>query len=192
MAYFSETVINEKKADHFFHWTQHVTLGPPFLGHDSSRISMPGTRGRALAGGYGDNDLLAAGDFRWPIARARAGGEVDLSRPFAQQGLGILATVLLNRKRPMQYIAALNEPNRLLFGYCFRHSDFPWVTLWEENHARPLPPWNGRSQTRGLEFRSTPFPVTRRRRLRWPQCLIRRPFPSYRPRERRLLATSVF
>ena len=40
---------NEKKADHFFHWTQHVTLSPPFLGHDTSRIAISATRGRTSA-----------------------------------------------------------------------------------------------------------------------------------------------
>jgi hypothetical protein len=71
-------------------------------------------------------------------------------------------TVLLNPRRPVQYIAAWNESNRLLVGYCFRRSDFPWVAIWEENHSRASAPWNGRSQTRGLEFGSTPFPITRR------------------------------
>ena len=62
----------------------------------------------------------------------------------------------------MQYIAALNQPNRLLMGYCFRRGDFPWVAIWEENQSRAGAPWNGRCQTRGLEFGSTPSPVTRR------------------------------
>ena len=62
----------------------------------------------------------------------------------------------------MQYIAALNLPHRLLLGYCFRRSDFPWVAIWEENQSRAAAPWNGRCQTRGLEFGSTPFPITRR------------------------------
>jgi hypothetical protein len=33
VAYFKEEVVNEKRADHFFHWTQHATLGPAFLSH---------------------------------------------------------------------------------------------------------------------------------------------------------------
>jgi hypothetical protein len=163
VAYFAETVFNEKKADHFFHWTQHVTLSPPFLGHDTSHITIPATRGRTHAGGYGGNELLASGrDFHWPFAPARSGGSIDLTRPFARQGLGFLVSVLLNPRRKVQYITALNEPHRLLLGYCFRPSDFPWVAIWEENRARTSAPWNGRCQTRGLEFGSTPFPVTRR------------------------------
>ena len=163
VAYITETVVNEKKADHFFHWTQHVTLGPPFLGHDTSRISIPATRGKTSAGAYGDVDLLASSrNFHWPFAPAKAGGSVDLTRPFSQPGLGMLASVLLNPRRDVEYIAALNQPHRLLVGYCFRRVDFPWVAIWEENQARTNAPWNGRAQTRGLEFGSTPSPVTRR------------------------------
>jgi hypothetical protein len=163
VAYFSETVTNLKKADHFFHWTQHVTLSPPFLGNETSRISIPGTRGQTHPGGYGGNELLASGrNFHWPFAPAKNGGSIDLTRPFAQSGLGFLVTVLLNPRRQLQYVAALNLPNRLLLAYCFRRTDFPWVAIWEENQARTSAPWNGRCQTRGLEFGSTPAPVTRR------------------------------
>ena len=163
VAYFTETVTNERKADHFFHWTQHVTLGPPFLGPDTSRIAIPATRGQTAAGGYGGNELLAANrSFHWPFAPTPNGGSSDLTQPFAREGLGFIVTVLLNPRREIQYIAALNEPNHLLVGYCFRHKDFPWVAIWEENHSRPALPWNGACQARGLEFGSTPFPVTRR------------------------------
>jgi hypothetical protein len=163
VAYIVETVVNEKKADHFFHWTQHVTLSPPFLGHDTSRIEISATRGKTHPGGYGGNELLASGrDFHWPFAPARSGRNIDLRRPFTQPGLGFLVSVLLNPRREVEYISAFNEPHRLLLGYCFRRADFPWVAIWEENQARSAAPWNGACQTRGLEFGSTPSPVTRR------------------------------
>ncbi len=163
VAYFAETVFNEKKADHFFHWTQHVTLSPPFLGNDTSLIAMSATRGRTSPGGYGGNELLASGrNFHWPFAPGRNGKSIDLTHPFERQGLGFLVSLLLNPRRQVQYVAALNLPNRLLVGYCFRTSDFPWVAIWEENQSRAAAPWNGMAQTRGLEFGSTPSPVTRR------------------------------
>jgi hypothetical protein len=163
VAYFAETVLNENKADHFFHWTQHVTLSPPFLGYDTSRIAISATRGRTHPAGYGGNDLLAAGrNFHWPFAPSQSGGSIDLTRPFARQGLGFLVSLMLNPRRQVQFITALNLPDRLLLGYCFRRADFPWVAIWEENQARTAAPWNGRCQTRGLEFGSTPSPVTRR------------------------------
>jgi hypothetical protein len=140
-----------------------VTLGPPFLQPDHSRIAISASRGKTAAGGYGGNELLASGrDFHWPFAPAQSGGSSDLTRPFVSKGLGFIVTVLLNPRRKVQYIAALNEPSRLLVGYCFQHKDFPWVAIWEENHSRPVPPWNGNCQARGLEFGSTPFPIPRR------------------------------
>lgn len=34
--------------------------------------------------------------------------------------------------------------------------------IWEENHSRANPPWNGRSLARGMEFGVSPFPESRR------------------------------
>jgi hypothetical protein len=70
--------------------------------------------------------------------------------------------VLLDAKRDVGFIAALNSRLRVLIGYCFRRRDFPWVAVWEENRALDAPPWNRRTQARGLEFSSNPLPVLRR------------------------------
>jgi hypothetical protein len=34
--------------------------------------------------------------------------------------------------------------------------------IWEENHSRDQPPWNGRTMTRGMEFGVSPVPESRR------------------------------
>jgi hypothetical protein len=34
--------------------------------------------------------------------------------------------------------------------------------MWEENRGIAGPPWNGRTQSRGLEFSTTPLPLSRR------------------------------
>ena len=163
VAYIKETVTNERKADHFFHWTQHVTLGPPFLSPDCCHVAIPATRGMTFPHGYEGKELLASGkEFRWPLAPAEAGGQVDLRRPLSRPGLGFVASVLLDPRREIGYVAALNTEHRLLMGYCFRRQDYPWVAIWEENKARADRPWSGRTQTRGLEFGSAPIPTTRR------------------------------
>ncbi|HXJ95562.1 MAG TPA: hypothetical protein VMT20_22190 [Terriglobia bacterium] len=162
VAYFRETVGNERRADHFFHWVQHVTLGPPFLSHNDSRIFVSGKHGRTFPHGYEGKALLESSrDFRWPNAPATGGGTVDLSRPFVHSGLGFVATLLLDPRRDVEFVVALNTRHHLLFGYCFRRRDFPWIAIWEENQARTEAPWNGCCQARGLEFGSTPFPVGR-------------------------------
>ena len=164
VAYLKETVTNEGKADHFFHWTQHVTLSPPFLAPKTSHVAVSATKGLTYPHGYdeGKSLLPPSREFRWPYAPSTAGGKVDLTQPFSRPGRGFLATALLDPQREIEFIAALNLPHRLLVGYCFRRLDFPWIAIWEENRARTASPWSGRCQSRGLEFGSTPMPVTRR------------------------------
>ncbi len=163
VVYFKETVINEKKADHFFHWVEHVTLGPPFLERDHSRIFVSARRGQTFPHGYEGKELLESSrDFRWPHAPGMDGRAVDISQPFTHPGLGFVVTLQLDPRREMEFVAALNIRHRLLIGYCFRRQDFPWMAIWEENKARTDAPWHGKTQARGLEFGSTPFPVGRR------------------------------
>ncbi|SPE29270.1 conserved hypothetical protein [Acidobacteriia bacterium SbA2] len=163
VVYLKETVTNERKLDHFFHWTQHVTLGPPFISALDTRVFMSATKGITSPEAYGEQALLAFGkEFQWPHAPSSAGGEADLSRCLARKGFGVVASLLADPSRDVQYVGALNTRERLLIAYCFRRADYPWITIWEENCSREAPPWNGRTETRGLEFGSAPLPVTRR------------------------------
>jgi hypothetical protein len=163
VVYLKEIVTNERKLDHFFHWTQHVTLGQPFIAPEDCRVFISATRGITSPEAYGEKALLGFGkEFEWPIAPARAGGEVDLSLCLIRKGFGVVASLLLDPAREAQYVAAVNTRHRLLIAYCFRRADYPWVTIWEENCAREAPPWHSQAQTRGLEFGSAPLPSTRR------------------------------
>ena len=164
VAYFTETISNERKVDHFFHWAQHVTLGSPFLSNRDAVISIPGTKGFTSPHGYDeDKALLSSGRvFRWPNAPLRAGGFTDLRSPFLRKGFGFVATVLLNKNKKFGFVAAINRQMKLLITYCFRRDDFPWVAIWEENLGISAPPWERRTRARGLEFSTTPLPVHRR------------------------------
>jgi hypothetical protein len=164
VANFRETVQNEKKADHFFHWTQHITLGLPFLSPDDAQVSIPGTRGITYPHGYDEGRALLTSneEFSWPDAPLLEGGKVDLRRPFLRQGLGFVVAVLLDKKKSVGFVAAVNPKLGLLIAYCFKRSDFPWVAIWEENMGIAAPPWKQRTSARGLEFSTTPLPVLRR------------------------------
>lgn len=61
--------------------------------------------------------------------------------------------------REIGFVSALNWELGLVFGYCFRSVDFPWLAIWHENCAREYAPWNGKTQTLGLEFGTTPMSV---------------------------------
>jgi hypothetical protein len=163
VAYFREVVTNEKKVDYLFHWTQHVTLGPPFLDSRGSSVWIPARRGRTYPHGYEGKELLESSrNFRWPRAPGIGKKVIDLTQPFIRRGKGFVVTALLNPRQEVAFIAALNREACLIFGYCFRRSDFPWAVTWEENRTRTYPPWNGRCQAHGIEFSSTPFPLPRR------------------------------
>jgi len=163
VVYLEETVTNERKLDHFFHWTQHATFGAPFVAPEECRAFMSATRGITSPDAYGEQALLAPGrEFEWPMAPVNAGGDADLSHCLIRKGYGIVASLLVDASRDVQYVGALNSRHRLLLAYCFHRTDYPWVTIWEENCARQGPPWNGHAETRGLEFGSAPLPVTRR------------------------------
>ena len=163
VVYLKETVTNQRKLDHFFHWTQHVTLGPPFVSSEDTRVFVSATKGITSSEAYGPQALLAFGkEFQWPLAPASAGGEADLSRCLIRKGCGVVASLLADPSRDMQYVGALSTREHLLIAYCFHRADYPWITIWEENCSREAPPWNSRTGTRGLEFGSAPLPVTRR------------------------------
>ena len=160
VVYIEESLTNERGEDHFFHWTQHVTLSPPLLHPDESAIALPGTRAVTWPHGYEGASLLRDNqEFTWPEAPAIDGGNVNLTRPFARDGKGFVAAVLLDPQRDLGFVAALNWKLGLLLGYCFRRCDFPWVAIWEENVARTGSPWDGKTRARGLEFGTTPMPV---------------------------------
>jgi hypothetical protein len=160
VVYIKESLTNERAEDHFFHWTQHVTLGLPLLHPDESTIALPGTRAVTWPHGYEGASLVRDNqEFTWPTAPAIEGGNVNLARPFTCDGKGFVAAVLLDPQRDLGFVAALNWKLGLLLGYCFRRSDFPWVAVWEENVARASSPWDGKTRARGLEFGTTPMPV---------------------------------
>jgi hypothetical protein len=164
VVFFTETVRNVRKADHFFHWTQHVTLGPPFLSPDAATVSIPGGRAITFPHGYDEGKALLASDreFDWPNAPLVEGGTADLTNPFSHDGLGFVVAVLLAKDRDIGFIAAVNKSLCLCLVYCFTRKDFPWVAVWEENQGITAMPWKQRTQARGLEFSTTPLPVHRR------------------------------
>lgn len=169
VAFIEETVTNQRGSDHECDWVQHATFGPPFLHAEESVFAASGVNGLTATGGYGDDSLLVNDrHFIWPYAPLRPpqNGMTDLRQPFANRGKGIIAAVLLDPRRRVEYILAVNRKWRLGMGYCFRREDFPWMMVWEENCTRADRPWNGATQARGMEFGTAPFPAGREDTLR--------------------------
>jgi len=158
-----ETVENRGGIDKPIGWTQHVTLGPPFLERGATQFRASARRSRVFEGSFGTADYLeTAADFDWPLAPRRGGGTADLTVFTDAESSGAYTAHLMDPSREEAFFAAFSPRHRLAFGYVWRRADFPWLGIWEENHSRSQPPWNGASLTRGMEFGVSPFPETRR------------------------------
>ncbi len=169
VVYVEETVTNERAVDHACQWVQHVTFASPFLSPAESTLAVSAVHGITSPSGYEGGSLLADNqEFLWPYAPGRNvnGTTVDLRLPFSVKGRGFEAAVQLDSRREVEFLLAMNWKLRLGVGYCFRRQDFPWMAIWEENCARPDKPWNGNTQTRGMEFGTTPLAVGREQTLR--------------------------
>lgn len=158
-----ETVENPGGVDRPVGWTQHVTLGPPFLARGRTAFRASATRSRTFEGAFGTADYLRpAVDFDWPHAPRLDGGLADLRLYTDAPASSAYTAHLMDPAREHAFFVAFSPSARLAFGYVWRTADFPWLGIWEENASRAQPPWNGRTVTRGMEFGVSPFPESRR------------------------------
>ena len=157
-----ETLNNVTKEDRAIGWTQHVTLGPPFLEPGATQFRASATRSRVFESTFGADDYLTpSADFDWPLAPRLDGGLADL-RTFADAKRTSAYTAhLMDPDRRLAYFVAYSPALALAFGYVWTREDFPWLGIWQENHSRLQPPWSGRTLTRGMEFGVSPMPETR-------------------------------
>lgn len=157
-----EELENLTEFDRPIAWTQHVTLGPPFLDPATTQFRTSMTRSIAAEGGFGANAYLKSGaEFAWPLAPSKDGGVADLSQMRLAPASGYTAH-LADPQREDAYFLAYSPQYQLAFGYIWKRHDFPWMGIWEENCSRQLLPWDGRAITRGMEFGVSPFPESRR------------------------------
>lgn len=158
----SESVENLLAIDRPIAWTQHVTLGPPFLEPGVTRVAISPERSRTMdPQGWGDGLLATGAEFDWPSAPLKKGGTLDLAT-YSKQPASRFTTHLMGRAGGQASFEASNPNTGLTFGYHWNCEDFPWLGIWEENNFRDSLPWSGRTQTWGMEFGASPFPETRR------------------------------
>ncbi len=151
-----ERVENPSPLDRPIAWTQHVTMGPPFLERGLAQFRVPARRSRSLGGET---------DFVWPFAPRSSGKPENLEVYSPADHAGGYSAHLLNPREDKGWFVAWSSSLKLAFGYVWNRADFPWLGIWDEYQSRQQPPWNGREVTRGMEFGVSPFPETRREML---------------------------
>ena len=167
VATITETVENLSPFDRPIAWTEHVTLGPPFLEKGRTQFRASATKSKVIeqdfAGGKGY--LRTGAQFDWPLVPCLDGSREDLRLFTNRPASGAFSTHLMDPAREDAWFAAWSPTHRLAFGYVWKQKDFPWLGIWEENYSRASGPWNGATLTRGLEFGVSPFPESRRAML---------------------------
>jgi len=150
-----ETVENLSALDRPIAWTEHVTLGPPFLEKGATQFRTPAARSCTFAGVR----------YEWPDFPLPEGGTEDLRVYTDQPACGRYSAHLMDPAREQAFFLAWSPASKVLLGYVWRRADFPWLGMWDENYSRPAPPWGGRTLTRGLEFGVSPMAESRRKMI---------------------------
>lgn len=162
-----EEVENLAALDRAIAWTEHVTLGAPFVAPGVTQFRAPATRSKVIESDFtgGKGYMRTGAEFDWPLVPHRQGGTVDL-RTFVDLPVsGAFSTHLMDPRRAEAFFLAWSPKSKVLIGYVWQRADFPWLGIWEENRCRTAPPWNGQTITRGLEFGVSPMPETRRQMI---------------------------
>jgi len=162
----AEAVENLTACDRPVGWTQHVTIGPPFLENGVTELSLATDRSFVYPGDFGAAGYLKPGaEFTWPHAPGKDGGTVDLRCYPSASPSGAYTAHRLDPSREDACFITFSKTAGLAFGYVWKTADFPWLGLWEENRSRHGAPWNGRTRTWGLEFGVSPVPESRRQMI---------------------------
>src|SRR5262245_8810507 len=140
-------------------WTQHVTLGPPFLEKGRTEFRSSARRSKVFESEFGTAAYLKTGsEFEWPMAPRSDGGVADL-QVFNDAPVSSGYTAhLMDPGREHAFFVAHSPLFHLSFDYLWKRADFPWMGIWEESHSRTNARWNGKSATRGMEFGLSTLP----------------------------------
>ena len=159
--YVEETAENLLGLDKPFGWVQHPTFGPPFVNPEKVHFDAS-----AMQGDSGAPDYESLG--KWPVGSAHD-GPLNYRRFSPEAPSFKMAFFLLDKERDLQFVTALNTEYRLLIGYIFWRSEYPWLMVWEENRRQDEPPWNGETMTRGMEFGNTRIPGSAKEYFKKPE-----------------------
>ncbi len=163
----TETVTNLLAVDRPVGWTQHVTLGPPFVTPGATLFTATATKSKVIESDFtnGKGYQETGAEFEWPMVPHKNGGTVDLRvYPDLLVSAGYTAH-LMDQSKEVANFEAWHPQSKTWLRYEWQRSDFPWLGIWEENCARTQAPWNGKTITRGMEFGVSPMPESRRQMI---------------------------
>ncbi len=120
-----ERLENLSQIDRPIGWTQHVTLGPPFLDNGATQLHVTADRSLVFPGQFGPADYLQPGaEFSWPHAPRIGGGLADLRTYSGAPASSAYTAHRLDPRREDAGFVAFSPAARLAFGYVWRTADW--------------------------------------------------------------------
>jgi len=133
-----EIVTNIHPLGRLYNIVQHPTLASPFL-DESTIVDCNATVGFDEAF-YKE---ATKNNFQWPQVKDNKGTIFDLRNP--QINYNSVFSFIADHESEYGWITAYSSRHRLLFGYLWRRSDYPWIHLWQH--------WDeSKIKYRGIEF----------------------------------------
>ena len=142
-------------------WVEHATVGSPFLEPGVTVVDLSGnravTRSRARRGLF-PHRLAASEEFTWPMAPGVDGRPVNLRLTPKLPNSHDWTGHLWDPDREFAFVTVLHPEKRLLLGYVFRRTEYPWMQILEHYAPRGI-------MARGLEFGTQTFGGARRKMI---------------------------
>ena len=137
-----ERIDNLTACDRPIGWTQHVTLGPPFLEKGVTEFRASATRSKVFERAFGSDDYLAPGAvFDWPLAPRADGGVADLRRFTSAAASNAYTAHLMDASRDDAFFVAFSPAPAPGVRLCVEATGFPvagYLGGESQPHARPL------------------------------------------------------
>ncbi len=161
-----ETLTNKVGFQRALGVAQHVTLGGAFLGGPQRPALFASNADRGLTWPQDFSDLphSFAMDkaFDFPLIPSRDGSTQDWRRYPRHESNQDLCSLRVRHTDDVGWFSAAQPEHGLAIAYAWQRAHYPWLMTWEENHCWDEKPWNKRELTRGLEFSSYTFALSRK------------------------------
>jgi hypothetical protein len=155
---YETTITSQLDFDRPILWAEHATIGSPFLAPGVTVVDFPAVRSKTRPHEGRPNlpfRLPSDVEFTWPDSPTLDGKKVDLRAAPEHPNSGDHTASLIDPKRPLAFVTAINPKEQLIVGWVFKPQEYPWVQNWENYPA------SGKL-ARGLEFSTQPFDLPRR------------------------------
>jgi len=116
----SETVENLSAIDRPVAWTQHVTLGPPFLVSGQTQFRITATRSKGADATFNDDlgPYVPNAEFDWPFCPLKGGGSEDFRVYTKGPVAGGFSTHLMERRGSKRFSWHGRQRPRFWSGMC--------------------------------------------------------------------------